>query len=117
MQNSRQLYTDYVATMQKAADINYASAVLGWDQETYMPPKSAEFRGRQLATLASQAHELLTADKFGQLLHELAGRDDLGDSDKANVRLSLEDYEKNRKLPPEFVEELSKLTSDSFNAW
>jgi carboxypeptidase Taq len=117
MQNTKQLYSDYVALMQKAADINYASAVLGWDQEVYMPPKGAEFRGRQLATLASQAHELLTSDKFGALLHELSGKTDLDDSEKANIRLSLEDYEKNKKLSPEFVEELSRLTSESFNAW
>jgi len=44
------LYASYKDIVQKAADIYNASAVLGWDQEVYMPPKSAEFRSRQLAT-------------------------------------------------------------------
>ena len=117
MGNSKELYAAYVELMQKAADINYASAVLGWDQETYMPPKGADARGRQLATLASQAHELLTSDKMEQLLKELSAKDDLYDTEKSNVRLSLEDFEKNKKLSPAFVEELSKQTSECFNAW
>ena len=117
MQNENQLYTEYTTLMQKAADLNYASAVLGWDQEVYMPPKGAEFRGRQLATLATMAHELLTSDEFGKLLHELHVTYGLDDTQKSNVRLSLEDYEKNKKLSPEFVDELSRLTSECFNAW
>src|ERR1700712_1456737 len=102
-QNSKELYSAYTTLLQKAADINYASAVLGWDQETYMPPKGAAFRGRQLATLATQAHEMLTGDKLGDLLKELANATDLTDTEKSNVLLSREDYEKNKKLSPEFV--------------
>jgi carboxypeptidase Taq len=116
-QNTKELYGAYTTLMQKAADINYASAVLGWDQEVYMPPKGVVHRGQQLATLATTAHELLTSDKYGGLLHELSQKTDLEDTEKSNIRLSLEDYEKNKKLPPEFVERLSKLTSAGFNAW
>lgn len=117
MADSKTLYSAYKSTTQKAADINNASAVLGWDQETYMPPKSAEFRGRQLATLASMAHEMLTSEDYGNLLHELSQAKDLAENEQHNIRLSLEDYEKNRKLSPEFVEELSRQTSECFNLW
>ena len=41
------LYTEYIDRMQKIADVKYAAAVLEWDQETYLPPKGAEYRGRQ----------------------------------------------------------------------
>ncbi len=117
MSSGNHLYTTYKTISQKAADIYYASAVLGWDQETYMPPKGAEARGRQLATLASQAHELLTSDSYGKLLADLSKMEGLDDTEKNNVRLSAEDYERNKKLSPEFVEELSKQTSECFNAW
>ena len=118
MENStKQIYAAYGELMQKAADINYASAVLGWDQEVYMPPKGADARGRQLSTLAGQAHEILTSDKLEQLLKELSVKENLTDTEKSNVRLSLEDFEKNKKLSPAFVEELSKQTSECFNAW
>jgi carboxypeptidase Taq len=114
---SQQLYGDYTTIMQKAADLNHAAAVLEWDQEVYMPPKGAEIRGRQLATLASQAHELLTSPGFGNLLTDLSQRSDLTGSEKININLSLKDYNKNKKLPSEFVEELSRQTSICFNAW
>ena len=42
-------------------DLNAASAVLGWDQMTYMPPGGAPARARQLATLQKLAHEMLIA--------------------------------------------------------
>jgi carboxypeptidase Taq len=35
--SSAELYTDYKTKMQKIADVKYASAVLQWDQETYLP--------------------------------------------------------------------------------
>ena len=46
-----ELYASYVTHMQQIADIKNALAVLQWDQETYLPPKGAAFRSRQMATL------------------------------------------------------------------
>jgi carboxypeptidase Taq len=117
MPDYKNLYDQYVLQTQKAADLYNASAVLQWDQETYMPPKGSEARGRQLATLASTAHSWLTSDEYGGLLKELSGATGLGEEEAANVRLSLEDYEKGKKLSPEFVEDLAKQQSTSFQAW
>ncbi|GAA4460946.1 carboxypeptidase M32 [Nemorincola caseinilytica] len=111
------MYEEYVQLLQKAADINNAAAVLGWDQETYMPPKGAAFRGRQLATLASLSHELVTSPRMSELLAQLRTDKGLDELQKANVLRSNEDHDKNSKLPPAFVEELSLLTSECFNAW
>lgn len=117
MTSTQELYTSYQTILQKAADINNAAALLAWDQETYMPVKSGPFRGRQLATLAAQAHALQTDPAFGELLKRLAECTDLTDVQTHNVGLSLEDYEKQRKLPAVFVEELTQATSTAFNAW
>ncbi len=114
---TQQLYTTYTSLLQKAADLHSAAAVLEWDQETYMPPKGAEARGRQLATLASQAHDILTSEQLENTLKELSTRSDLDETQQANVRLSLKDLEKNKKLPSAFVEAMSKQTSECFNAW
>ncbi len=117
MHNSNSgLYTAYLTIQQKAADLNYASAVLGWDQETYMPPKGANFRARQLATLATQAHDLLTSEKYEQLLQQLS-QENLPETEHWNVLLSLKDLSRNKKLSSDFVDELSRLTSEAFNAW
>ncbi len=116
-QKSQELYSQFVGIMQKAADLNNASAVLGWDQEVYMPPKSANFRAQQLATLTSLAHEMVTTPEFGKILHELSAANDLSEDQKANIALSLYDYDKNIKLPTSFVEQLSRQTSVCFNTW
>jgi carboxypeptidase Taq len=111
------MYDRYQEITQKAADLNYAAAVLGWDQETYMPPKGYAARGRQLATLATQAHALLTSNEYRDLLEQLSKDDSLTDLQAANVRLSLEDYQKAATLPEAFVETLTQATSTALNAW
>jgi carboxypeptidase Taq len=117
MASSEQLYNDYKTTLQKIADIKYASAVLQWDQETYIPARGGTIRGRQIATLSEIAHEQFTNDKLGSLLQELVQRDDLNDQQKRNVQLTLEDYTKSKKLPAAFVRQLSETVNKSFYAW
>ena len=103
--------------MHTIADIRYASAVLQWDQETYLPPKGAGFRGQQIATLSELAHQLFTNEKLGTLLQELSTRTDLKHAEKRNIELSLEDYIKQKKLSSSFVRELSEATQRSFHSW
>ncbi len=117
MNNTQNLYIQYKQTLQRIADVKYASAVLQWDQETYLPPKGNDFRGRQIATLSEIAHLQFTDEKFGALLNELAGKDGLTEPEKRNVELSLEDYNKNKKLTAEFVRRMSETVNKSFHAW
>ncbi len=111
------MYDRYQEITRKAADLNYAAAVLGWDQETYMPPKGYAARGRQLATLATQAHALLTGNEYRDLLEQLSRDESLTEAQAANVRLSLEDFEKAARLPEAFVETLTQASSTALNAW
>lgn len=115
--SSTELYNQYLGTTQQAADLGYASAVLGWDQEVYMPPKGFPYRGRQLATLASLAHDMLTSESYGNLLEELSGRGDLDEKQADNIRLSREDYLKSKKLPTSFIAKITEQTSVSYDAW
>ena len=115
--DTKSLYEAYKTKMQKIADVKYASAVLQWDQETYLPPKGNETRGRQIATLSEIAHNLFTDEKLGQLLHELLGKDGLSLNEKRNVELTLDDYTKNKKLPASFVRKMSETVNKSFYAW
>ncbi len=103
--------------MRKIADVKYAAAVLEWDQETYLPPKGAEYRGRQLATLSEIAHEWFTTASLGDLLQELHQRGDLPEDQRRNAELSLEDYNKQKKFSPAFVRRLSETSSRCFHSW
>ena len=115
--STRDLYNEYVQQMRKIADVKNAAALLQWDQETYLPPKGAAFRGQQLATLSEIAHEWNTAPALGHLLTELNGRDQLTEEEKRNVALSLEDYNKQKKFSPAFIRLLSETSSRAFHTW
>ncbi|MBV8255663.1 MAG: carboxypeptidase M32 [Chitinophaga sp.] len=110
-------YADYKLKMQKIADVRNAIAVLGWDQETYLPEKGAGFRGQQITTLSTIAHELFTSEELGTLLHKLNGDASLDSVQQKNIALSLEDYEKNKKYPASLVAEISEATNQAYHAW
>src|SRR3972149_8093273 len=101
-------YEKYKVLMQKIADVNYSSAVLGWDQETYMPTKGAEIRAQQLSTLAGISHELSVSNELGDLLNLLANDNSLSEKEKRNVKQSLKDYSDRKKYTTEFVQEMSR---------
>jgi carboxypeptidase Taq len=115
--STKELYEEYKNHMQKIADVRHAAAVLQWDEETYLPPKGASFRGQQMATLSEIAHEWSIDPKLGDLLTELSGRSDLDEPGKRNITLSLEDYTKQKKFTPAFIRLLSETTSRCFHTW
>ena len=111
------LYADYKVKMQKIADVKNALAVLGWDQETYLPEKGAAFRGQQITTLSTIAHELFTAPELDSILQALKNNTTIDPVAQKNVLLSTEDFEKNKKYPAAFVAEMSEVTNESYHAW
>lgn len=117
MASTKELYEKYKEKMRRITDVRNASAVLQWDQETYLPKKGATLRGQQLSTLSEIAHQFFSEDELGSLLHDLKGRDDLGYIEKRNIALTLEDYEKNKKYTSAFVRKLSDQVNKTFHAW
>jgi carboxypeptidase Taq len=101
-------------------DLQAATALLEWDQETYMPPGGAEARATQLSTLTKTAHDWLVSDEMGQLLEDLeADATDLDyDSYEASLlRVTRRRFDRERKLPSTLVAELSKAASLAQVAW
>ena len=104
----------------RVSDLNRASSLLGWDQQTYMPRGGAQARGYQLGTLNSLAHELFTSDQVGELLETLEDyRQELDpDSDDARLlQVTRREYEKKTRVPSDYVEEFTRVTSNAHGAW
>ncbi|MEJ5225768.1 MAG: carboxypeptidase M32, partial [Anaerolineales bacterium] len=105
------------------SDLNAAAALLGWDQNTYMPPGAAEARGQQLATLSKLAHIKFTSLEVGKLLEDLmpwALEQNAQNDEHYDARLIIvaaRDYEKATRVPPEFVAEMAQVTTRAFEAW
>jgi carboxypeptidase Taq len=106
--------------MGKIADVEAAAALLGWDQQTYMPPGGAEARAMQLSTLTKTAHDWFVSDEFGQLLEDLeteAGELDYDSYEASLLRVARRKYDQQRKLPSALVAELTKASSLGQAAW
>lgn len=114
----RKQYEQYVAQLQKIQDINSTLALLHWDNEVNAPPKGAQLRGQQIATLSATAHEWATSDELGGLLINLNdNRQALSENEAKNVELSLALYNKEKKLSIEFVTAFSRARTNAFQAW
>lgn len=101
-------------------NLQYASSVLGWDQQTFMPPRGAQARAEQLATINKLAHELFTKDEIGQLLEDLQGeasKMDYDSDDASLIRVTRRDYDKSRRVPPQLVAEISQTSALAIEAW
>ena len=102
------------------SDLNFAAALLGWDQQVYMPPAGAEERGNQLGTLARIIQEKAIAPELGKLLDDLMPYAESLDPDSDDARIikvSRKDYEKATRVPPEHVEKFARLTTVAQQVW
>ncbi|MEW6651668.1 MAG: carboxypeptidase M32, partial [Chloroflexota bacterium] len=101
-------------------DLSMAGGLMGWDQQTYMPPKAAEERGEQMATLSKFVHELSTSDEIGRLLADLVpyGQSLDPDSEVARtIREVKKSYDKQTRIPAERVAEFARVTTLAQGAW
>lgn len=119
---SNKLVKQLVNLSQELKDLGSTIALLSWDQETYLTPKGAVARSRQLETLSGIYHQHATRKKLGNLLSQL--QDDISaepnkfsDHDKALVREMKRDFALATKLPEKLVRELSKESSLGLESW
>ena len=101
-------------------DLRRANALIGWDQQTYMPIGGSAARAEQSATLQKISHELFTADETGRLIDAAAHDTDKLDPDSDDARLisvTRRDYHKSRKVPADLVAEIARVTGQAVDVW
>ena len=120
MSQSDALYSELTQLLKEAALLGSCSSVLSWDEQTFMPKLGAAHRAEQLGLLAGLAHERSTSPRIGELLSQLERSGELGEVDgdrSVNVREARRSYDRQTKLPRRLVEELSRTTTLSQQAW
>jgi carboxypeptidase Taq len=104
----------------EVSDLYAAAALLGWDQQTYMPSGGAEGRGYQLGTVETLAHLKFTSQEVGKLLDELQPYADQlePDSDEAClIKVTRRIYDKQTKVPAELISEMAQVSAVAHQAW
>ena len=106
--------------LNEISDLQTASMLLQWDQETYMPPGGTGGRGYQLSTLSRISHLKFTSPEVGRLLEDLtpyaAGLDP--DSDEARlVKVTNRLYQKKCRVPADLVASFARATTEAVHVW
>src|ERR1700733_15156905 len=105
------------------SDLDGATELAAWDQQTKMPPNGAQARAEVLGTLAALRHQLFTDDETGRLLESAAAELDDGgerdpDSDDARlIEVTRRRWEKSRRVPTELEAEMARASSEGQEAW
>jgi carboxypeptidase Taq len=113
-------FQELLRRLGELSDVEKAAHVLGWDEETKMPPLGAEARAEQRATVARIAHELQTAPALGELLDALRPFEEEHEPESFEasvVRVARHDYEKASRVPADLRADLSRLASHGYRAW
>lgn len=113
-------YEELIRRSREAALLASCSAVLGWDEQTYMPKGGVDHRGNQMALLAGLHHEKATDPRIGSLLDELEGSPLVAEADSpaaVNVREIRRVYRRATRLPRDLVEEMARTTSHAQQEW
>ncbi len=108
-------YADLMQRSKDVALLNSCASVLQWDQQTYMPRGGANFRGDQMAILATIAHQKSTDPRIGERLAEVTTSPD--SLEAANVRELRRGYDRATKIPARLIEELARITTQAQEVW
>ncbi len=110
----------FAALQVRLADIHnlqQSAAVLNWDQRTYMPPRGAEARAKQLATLAKLSHELFVAPETQDLLLAAEAETPADTDQQAILRVVRRDMDKSTKVPTTLVVEMTETCALAEDIW
>jgi len=114
------LYEAAVAQARRVAVLGSVEALLGWDEQTMLPPAGAAHRADQAAELAAMVHRERTAPAQGDRLRELAGGSLAAHGSpeqRSTIRLLLAEFEKQARTPSRLVEELARVGVEAQQAW
>jgi carboxypeptidase Taq len=104
------------ARMREVLDLDAVVALLGWDEETYLPPAAHPDRGRQVALVEALRHRLLVAPRLGELLDEIGARP-LDEERAAIVARLGRRRERAVRVPEPLVRALAEARSAALDAW
>jgi carboxypeptidase Taq len=114
-------YFELCELSRQSATLESVSALLNWDQETYMPHGAGAHRAEEQALIAGLIHERKTSPRIGDLIAKCEADQtlvaDAGSLAAAAVREFRRDYNLATKLPRDLVSELALTGSQAQEVW
>ena len=94
-----------------------AAAVLGWDQETKMPPKGQQSRGATLSVLAGLRHDQLTDPALADAIEQAAAAADPDSLLATQVDAARRDVTRASAIPGDLARRMAEVQSRALGAW
>jgi len=113
-------WQDFEATVKEIYSLRSAAALLGWDQETMMPPRGGEGRALAFSSISKVIQEKYCMDKNGDLISEFEMPEmqkKLNEWQQGLVREFKKDRERYLKIPLSLTEEMAKTSSLTQQIW
>jgi carboxypeptidase Taq len=113
-------YLELKERLAKIHDLGQVEGLLGWDQQTKMPPNASDVRAAQIATVVGIQHEMFASDETGRLLDQLdsfANAQDPASDEARLIRVTQRDWERQRRVPNELASELAQASGEGYAAW
>jgi len=98
-------------------DLSRASQTLEWDQETNMPAKGQEARGKVLATLAGLRHAKLTSPELADALAAFEAEAQSESDDAAMAAAARRDVDRASRVPTALAKRQAEAASRGLHAW
>ena len=106
-----------VSDLRRIGRISSALALLGWDQETQLPPGGASSRAEVLGALTEVHHERATAAALGDKIAAAEAELNGDARHAALVREAKRDWARAQKIPADLAQEVAIASSRSLMAW
>ncbi len=97
--------------------LDYASGLLGWDMEVFMPREGVRERSFAESEISMMSHELITRDKFVEMVEKADTIEDLNEYERGVIRVLKRDIKHAKAIPREVIGELSRVTGEATMAW
>ncbi|MGN6135419.1 MAG: carboxypeptidase M32 [Aureliella sp.] len=107
-------------TMRDTAKLESTSALLEWDDHTYLPSGGSAYRAEQVTFLSGLIHQRRTSKELGDWLEQLAVSPLASNRETpegASIAHWLRDYRRQIRLPQQLVEALARATTLGQQAW
>ncbi|MFB6133642.1 MAG: carboxypeptidase M32 [Halanaeroarchaeum sp.] len=109
-------YDELLDRYERVAALGDARGLLSWDQQVMMPAGGTPARSKQLSTLSTLSHDLLTDDRMATLLEDLEAAD-LSRTQAGAVREIRREHRRTSQVPRDLIERISAASSEALPVW
>ncbi|NHJ14977.1 MAG: carboxypeptidase M32 [Candidatus Thorarchaeota archaeon] len=111
-------YEDLLMRIKDTYLLQSAAGVIGWDLETYMPPRGIALRSEQLALLEKIRHQMVTSSEFSSILSQAEKEaDNLDEVGRRNLFLTRRYHDIAVKTPSELVGKIAQQQAVAVDTW